>query len=37
VDIHFPALALGEHTEALLTGLGYSPERIEKLRRDEVL
>jgi crotonobetainyl-CoA:carnitine CoA-transferase CaiB-like acyl-CoA transferase len=28
---------LGEHTEALLTGLGYSPTQIEKLRRDEVL
>jgi crotonobetainyl-CoA:carnitine CoA-transferase CaiB-like acyl-CoA transferase len=37
VDIHLPAPALGEHTEALHTGLGYSPERIETLRRDQVL
>jgi crotonobetainyl-CoA:carnitine CoA-transferase CaiB-like acyl-CoA transferase len=37
VDIHLPALASGEHTEAVLTGLGYSPERIETLRRDQVL
>ena len=37
VDIHLPAPALGEHTEAVLTGLGYSPARIEELRRDEVL
>ena len=36
-DVHLPAPALGEHTDALLTGLGYSPELIEKLRRDEVL
>jgi crotonobetainyl-CoA:carnitine CoA-transferase CaiB-like acyl-CoA transferase len=37
VNIHLPAPGLGEHTEALLTELGYSPERIEQLRRDEVL
>ena len=37
VDMHLPAPALGEHTEALLTRLGYSPERIEVLRRDGVL
>ena len=37
VDIHLPAPALGEHTDVLLTGLGYSPELIEELRRDEVL
>jgi crotonobetainyl-CoA:carnitine CoA-transferase CaiB-like acyl-CoA transferase len=37
VDIYLPAPALGEHTEALLPGLGYSPERIETLRRDQVL
>jgi crotonobetainyl-CoA:carnitine CoA-transferase CaiB-like acyl-CoA transferase len=32
-----PAPALGEHTEALLSELGYPPERIEALRRDGVL
>lgn len=37
VDIHLSAPALGEHTEALHTGLGYSPERIATLRRDQVL
>jgi crotonobetainyl-CoA:carnitine CoA-transferase CaiB-like acyl-CoA transferase len=37
MDIRLPAPALGEHTEALLTGLGYSPELIEKLRGDGVL
>jgi crotonobetainyl-CoA:carnitine CoA-transferase CaiB-like acyl-CoA transferase len=37
VDIHRPAPALGEHTEAVLLELGYSPERIEELRCDEVL
>jgi formyl-CoA transferase/CoA:oxalate CoA-transferase len=37
VDIHLPAPALGEHTEVVLTGLGYSPEWIEAFRRDGVL
>ena len=37
VDSHLPAPALGEHTEALRTGLGYSSERIETLQRDQVL
>jgi crotonobetainyl-CoA:carnitine CoA-transferase CaiB-like acyl-CoA transferase len=37
MDIRLPAPSLGEHTEALLTGLGYSPELIEKLRGDGVL
>jgi crotonobetainyl-CoA:carnitine CoA-transferase CaiB-like acyl-CoA transferase len=37
VDIHLPAPALGEHTEVVLTELGYSPERIEAFRRDGVL
>jgi crotonobetainyl-CoA:carnitine CoA-transferase CaiB-like acyl-CoA transferase len=37
MDIRLPAPALSEHTEALLTGLGYSPELIEKLRGDGVL
>jgi crotonobetainyl-CoA:carnitine CoA-transferase CaiB-like acyl-CoA transferase len=37
MDIRLPAPGLGEHTEALLTELGYSPERIEQLRRDQVL
>jgi crotonobetainyl-CoA:carnitine CoA-transferase CaiB-like acyl-CoA transferase len=32
-----PAPALGEHTEALLSELGYPSERIEALRRDGVL
>jgi crotonobetainyl-CoA:carnitine CoA-transferase CaiB-like acyl-CoA transferase len=32
-----PAPALGEHTEALLSELGYPPERIEALRREGVL
>jgi crotonobetainyl-CoA:carnitine CoA-transferase CaiB-like acyl-CoA transferase len=37
VGIHLPAPALGEHTEALLTGLGYSPELITKFQRAGVL
>ena len=37
VEVHLPAPVLGEHTEALPTGLGYSPELIEKFRRDVVL
>jgi crotonobetainyl-CoA:carnitine CoA-transferase CaiB-like acyl-CoA transferase len=32
-----PAPALGEHTETLLTEIGYPPERIEQFRRDNVL
>jgi crotonobetainyl-CoA:carnitine CoA-transferase CaiB-like acyl-CoA transferase len=30
------ALALGEHTDDILSGLGYTAEQIEALRRDEV-
>jgi crotonobetainyl-CoA:carnitine CoA-transferase CaiB-like acyl-CoA transferase len=37
VSIRLPAPALGEHTDVLLTALGYPPDLIEKLRRDEVL
>ena len=32
-----PAPALGEHTEAVLGGLGYSAERIATLRREGVV
>jgi crotonobetainyl-CoA:carnitine CoA-transferase CaiB-like acyl-CoA transferase len=37
MDVRLPAPALGEHTDELLTGLGYSQLLIEQLRRDEVL
>jgi crotonobetainyl-CoA:carnitine CoA-transferase CaiB-like acyl-CoA transferase len=37
MDIRLPAPALGEHTEEVLAGLGYSQELIEKFRRDGVL
>jgi crotonobetainyl-CoA:carnitine CoA-transferase CaiB-like acyl-CoA transferase len=37
VDSHLPAPALGAHTEAVLTGIGYSSSWIEELRRDKVL
>jgi crotonobetainyl-CoA:carnitine CoA-transferase CaiB-like acyl-CoA transferase len=37
MDIRLPAPALGEHTEALLTDLGYSLELIVKLQGDGVL
>jgi crotonobetainyl-CoA:carnitine CoA-transferase CaiB-like acyl-CoA transferase len=36
-EIRTPAPALGEHTEALLTQLGYTPARIAALRRDGVV
>jgi CoA:oxalate CoA-transferase len=32
-----PAPALGEHTDAVLGALGYSPEHIATLRRDGVV
>lgn len=32
-----PVPAVGEHTEAILTGLGHSPEDIEALRADSVV
>jgi len=35
--IRLPAPALGEHTEELLAGLGYSPTSIEQFRREGVL
>jgi crotonobetainyl-CoA:carnitine CoA-transferase CaiB-like acyl-CoA transferase len=37
VDIRLPAPGLGEHTEELLAGLGYSQVLIETFRRDGVL
>jgi CoA:oxalate CoA-transferase len=32
-----PAPALGEHTDAVLRDLGYSPEHVARLRRDRVV
>ncbi|MEE9267714.1 MAG: CoA transferase, partial [Gammaproteobacteria bacterium] len=32
-----PAPALGEHTDALLTGLGYDAQRLQKLRASGVI
>ena len=32
-----PVPALGAHTDAILTALGYSPERIGELRTAEAL
>jgi itaconate CoA-transferase len=32
-----PVPALGEHTEAILAGLGYSGEAIATLRREGVI
>jgi crotonobetainyl-CoA:carnitine CoA-transferase CaiB-like acyl-CoA transferase len=37
VDIRLPAPALGEHTNDLLAGLGYSEVLIDTYRRDGVL
>jgi len=37
VDVHLPAPALGEHTDALLTRLGYSQVLIDTYRRDGVV
>jgi crotonobetainyl-CoA:carnitine CoA-transferase CaiB-like acyl-CoA transferase len=37
MDIRLPAPRLGEHTEELLTGLGYSQVLIETFRRDGVV
>jgi crotonobetainyl-CoA:carnitine CoA-transferase CaiB-like acyl-CoA transferase len=37
MDIRLPAPGLGEHTEEVLTGLGYSQVLIETFRRDGVL
>jgi crotonobetainyl-CoA:carnitine CoA-transferase CaiB-like acyl-CoA transferase len=37
MDIRLPAPALGEHTEELLTELGYPRVLIETFRRDGVL
>jgi CoA:oxalate CoA-transferase len=36
-DIRTPAPLLGEHTESLLTELGYTPAHIAALRRDGVI
>jgi itaconate CoA-transferase len=32
-----PVPALGEHTDAILTGLGYTPDRISRLRTEKVI
>jgi crotonobetainyl-CoA:carnitine CoA-transferase CaiB-like acyl-CoA transferase len=32
-----PAPTLGQHTDEILTELGYSPERIAELREAEVI
>jgi crotonobetainyl-CoA:carnitine CoA-transferase CaiB-like acyl-CoA transferase len=32
-----PAPDMGEHTEAILEGLGYNRERIERLRKEGVI
>jgi crotonobetainyl-CoA:carnitine CoA-transferase CaiB-like acyl-CoA transferase len=42
IDDEAPALrmqppAAGEHTDAILTALGYSAERIAELRRDNAI
>jgi crotonobetainyl-CoA:carnitine CoA-transferase CaiB-like acyl-CoA transferase len=37
VDIRLTAPVLGEHTEEILSGLGYSPTLIEQLRHDGIL
>jgi formyl-CoA transferase len=37
VDVRLAAPVLGEHTEEILTRLGYSPVLIEQFRRDGVL
>jgi crotonobetainyl-CoA:carnitine CoA-transferase CaiB-like acyl-CoA transferase len=36
-EVRLAAPALGEHTEEILTGLGYSARLIEQFRRDGVL
>jgi len=35
-ELHRHALALGEHTAEILSGIGYSAERIAALREDGV-
>jgi formyl-CoA transferase len=37
MDVRLAAPMLGEHTEELLVGLGYTPRLIEQFRRDGVL
>jgi formyl-CoA transferase/CoA:oxalate CoA-transferase len=36
-SIRSPAPTLGQHTEEVLTGLGYSPAQVEELRRQRVI
>jgi crotonobetainyl-CoA:carnitine CoA-transferase CaiB-like acyl-CoA transferase len=37
MDIRLAAPELGEHTEEILTGLGYSATLIEQFRHDGIL
>jgi crotonobetainyl-CoA:carnitine CoA-transferase CaiB-like acyl-CoA transferase len=32
-----PAPALGEHTEEILSHVGYQPDELEKLKRNDVI
>jgi formyl-CoA transferase/CoA:oxalate CoA-transferase len=35
--VHFPPPLLGQHSEEILLQLGYSAEKIAKMREDEVV